>query len=154
MSCSICLKRGHNARTCKPTPEMVLAQLEAEGVVDATIRPSALILLCALDVGFDVDVLVERTGLSREDVETRGERFRSNGIWVGADETHARWFDKHGGMALMCDCLVGEGWISRAERHDAVHTYAAIEDELEPAREPTAAELERRAFIEKLEALT
>jgi hypothetical protein len=69
---------------------------------------AALVLLSALQVGTDVDVIAAFTKIRKHTVEKIVERCRQNGIFQG-DQIAAAWFDDDGGIAFWCDvnCAVG-----------------------------------------------
>jgi hypothetical protein len=74
---------------------------------------TAVLLLSALQVGANIERLVEFTGYPKGFVRERALRCRENGIFRGG-KVACDWFDENGGVGLWCDVLVAEGLLGRA----------------------------------------
>ncbi|MBZ5514907.1 MAG: hypothetical protein LAN62_08695 [Acidobacteriia bacterium] len=57
-----------------------------------------LILISALEVGANVDRLVEHTGYSRELIEAISGRMRKAGLWIGEWVDDIGWWDQKGNL--------------------------------------------------------
>jgi len=92
---------------------------------DRRISECMVVVLSALDVGADVDRLVERTGYSREFIESISVRMREAGIWIGELVDDREWRNKD--EELMSDifrhALVAQGTLVREPNEDGGCTY-------------------------------
>lgn len=74
----------------------------------------AVILLSSLVVGANIQRIQEFTGYDREFISGVARKLRKSGIWRKDKVDGEEWFDKkNGGVAFLCDVLVGLGYAKR-----------------------------------------
>jgi len=84
-----------------------------------------LILFSALEVGADVDRLVERTGYSRELIEAISVRMRKAGLWIGKWVDDTVWWDPKGDLTsdFYAHAQIAQGLLLREWTKDGRFRY-------------------------------
>jgi hypothetical protein len=90
-----------------------------------------VVVISALEVGADVDRLIEYTGYGREFIEAISRRMRAAGLWTGELVDDREWRDKDD--EFMADIfthgLVAEGTLIRKPDENGGCTYFDAETE-------------------------
>jgi hypothetical protein len=77
-----------------------------------------VVMVAALEVGADVDRLVEYTGYPREFIETISRRMRRARLWVGELVDDREWWDERENLTsgFLAHALVAQGQLIRVGR--------------------------------------
>lgn len=91
-----------------------IVRLEPTITPDDPSYTTYLILLSSAIVGPNIKKIAKFAHIPRKDVRERAVNLRKNKVWVGG-HVYAEWFEKDGGIAFICDALVADGLVKRAE---------------------------------------
>ena len=72
---------------------------------DKLIAKCMVILLASVEVGADVDRLVEYTGYPREFIESVSQRMRNADLWIGELVDDSGWWDQEKNPTALRSCL-------------------------------------------------
>ena len=75
-------------------------------------RLIARVMLCSLLVGPNIVRVAKALGIGRHQVRPISTRLRAEKIWQRG-RVHANWCEEGGGLSLLCDIMVVQGYLTR-----------------------------------------
>jgi hypothetical protein len=95
---------------------------------DKVISKCLLILLAAVEVGADVDRIVEYTGYPRDFIEGVSKRMRAADPWMGELVDYFGWFDQEEDLTAesYAHALIAKGDLVRSWRRNGRYRYIDV----------------------------
>ena len=95
---------------------------------DKVISKCLLILLASVEVGADVDRIVEYTGYLREFIEAVSQRMRAADLWMGELVDDFGWFDQEQNLTAesYAHVLIAKGDLVRSWRRNGRYRYIDV----------------------------
>ena len=95
---------------------------------DKLITKCMLILIASLEVGADVDRIVEYTSYPREFIEAVSQRMRAADLWMGGLVDHFGWFDQEENLTaeFYAHALIAKGDVVRDWPRNGRYRYIDV----------------------------
>ena len=119
---------GKSARHTELLRSLKQSIEDLEDGKDKLISNCLLILLASLEVGADVDRIVEYTGYPREFIEAVSQRMRAADLWMGELVDYFGWFDQEENLTAesYAHALIAKGDLVRGWPRNDRYRYVDV----------------------------
>ena len=118
-----------SARNSSSLRELKRVVEEMRNPKDKEINECMIIVIVALEVGANVNRLVERTGYKRDFIRSISLRMRKAALWVGELVDDREWWDRRSQplLGIFTHALVAQGTLNRVPKTNGGCTYLDAE---------------------------